>query len=197
MPELSSLDAFGEEITPQKNGKLQLIAIGCSGAKHDTKDPVEAVKLYKGGYWGCKRNYGQANGDDFRIISAEHDLLHPLEEIEKYERVPEDLTDIAVHAGGDKTLPNGDRIQTKLDLWAFRVSTRLKSWVQSHRDISSPPEVTVQVLLGKKYLNPLQERDVFSPVSNLHLVTLEFPFQEVKMAQGGRGQQMKWMSNNY
>jgi len=76
---------------------LRLVAVGCSGSKHDVAGAVPAKDLYRRSYWTCKREYGETIGDEWQIISAEHAVLDgPNERIEHYERTPDDLAGVPV-----------------------------------------------------------------------------------------------------
>jgi len=43
---------------------LRLVAVGCSGSKHDVAGAVPAKDLYRRSYWTCKREYGETIGDE-------------------------------------------------------------------------------------------------------------------------------------
>ena len=174
-----------------------LVAVGCSGDKYEPDGRVPARELYKSGYWTCKQNYGedmgQADGDvGWRIISAEHDVLHPDKEIAYYERTPSDHEGIPVQS--DDHLPNGDPVETKLDAWARDVYEGLTAWINSVEDQHDPRDVELEILLGRKYRRRLENRGVFSAVSASGDLSVSFPFQEEDACSGGMGNQMSWMN---
>ncbi|SDL10114.1 DUF6884 domain-containing protein [Natronorubrum texcoconense] len=177
---------------------LRLVAVGCSGSKHDVFEPTPAKKLYKGGYWTNKRQYYEAftttPETHARIISAEHAVLEPDEPIDYYERVPQDFEGIPVDSS--KRLPSGDDVDTLLDQWALRVFEGLQSWIRASLDDVDPRDVTLEILLGEtKYAEPLRERGVFDGLSIPGTLEVRFPFRDAEGAQGGIGKQRGWMCN--
>jgi len=91
---------------------LRLAAVGCSGSKYEDDEPMPAKERYKGAYWSNKRDYGEVQ-DHWRIISAEHAVLHPETLIEYYERTPEDWRAVPIHS--DSRLPSGESVDARLD----------------------------------------------------------------------------------
>lgn len=172
---------------------VRLAAVGCSGSKHDTDELLPAKDRYKSAYWSCKRQYGEVVADEYRILSAEYDVLDPNQEIPYYERTPGDLEGVPVDADG--RLPSGDPVQTLLDEWALRVYEGLSRWLESAAGGVDPRDVTLEVLIGRPYKTPLQERGVFDRLSIPGDLTVSFPFQQVEQAQGGNGNQMGWMTD--
>lgn len=174
---------------------LRLVAVGCSGSKHDVDGAVPAKDLYKGACWTCKRSYGEtiATDDEWRVISAAHAVLHPDQEIESYERTPEDLEDIPVDS--DQRLPSGDPVDTLLDEWALRVYHELAAWIDTAAGGLDPRDVELEVLLGRSYRDPLEARGVFDALRAPAGLGVSFPFQEEEQAQGGNGNQMGWMTD--
>jgi len=172
---------------------VTLVAVGCSGSKHDADKPEPAAQLYRGAYWSCKRDYGETVGSDWRIISAQHAVLDPVSEIDTYERVPDDLRGVPVDS--QKRLPNGDEVVSLLDQWALRVYEELTQWVWNIANGLDPRDVELEVLLGRSYRGPLEDRGVFERLRATGEVTVSFPFQEIEQAQGGNGNQMSWMTD--
>jgi hypothetical protein len=172
---------------------IRLIAVGCSGSKYDVDEPVPAAELYKGSYWSAKRQYYETIGDDGRIISAEHGVVHPEERIGYYERVPDDLRGIPIQTDG--RLPNGDPVETMLDKWALDVYEGLSQWLRLEACSIDPDDVDLEILLGKKYREPLEERGVFDRLAIRGELSVRFPFQEVDEAAGGMLNQIGWMGD--
>jgi hypothetical protein len=172
---------------------VRLVAVGCSGSKHDVDGAVPAADLYKGSYWTNKQDYGSAIGDQWRIISAEHALLEPDAEIEHYETTPDDLEDVPVDS--EEILPSGDPVTTLLDEWALRVHEALQEWINTAAGAASvdPRDVELEVLLGRRYHDPLQKRYVFSALGSPAELTVSHPFREHDF--GGNGDQMAWMGD--
>lgn len=171
---------------------LRLAAVGCSGSKYEDDGLMPAKKRYKGAYWSNKSGYGELR-DDWRVISAEHDVLHPKTPIEYYERTPDDWRGVPVDS--DARLPSGEPVDTRLDLWALNVHEGLATWIAEVTDDVDPRDVELEVLLGKPYREPLETRDVFDALRSPGNLTVSFPFQEVEAAQGGMIQQVDWMSD--
>ncbi|MDS0243116.1 MULTISPECIES: DUF6884 domain-containing protein [unclassified Haloferax] len=172
---------------------LTLVAVGCSGSKHDVDEPVPAADLYKHAYWSCKRDYGETVGDDWMIISAKHAVLAPDERIDYYECTPDHLEGIPVDS--DLRLPSGDPVMTLLDQWALRVYNGLQTWLTATAGGVDPRDAELEILLGTKYRNPLGERGVFNALRAAGSLSISFPFQEVEQARGGNGNQMGWMTD--
>lgn len=172
---------------------LRLVAVGCSGSKHDVSEPTPAKSLYKGGYWTNKREYFEAFCDDGgRIISAEHALLHPDASIDYYEKTVDDLRGIPVDHDG--RLPNGDDVHTLLDLWAYNVYNGLSRWLDDAAGGFDPRDVRLEILLGKNYEKPLKDRGVFEALRIPGNLEVSFPFREVD-GLTGIGKQRGWMSD--
>jgi hypothetical protein len=170
---------------------LHLALMGCSGSKHETDEPIPARDLYARGYWTVKERYGGA-ADDWRVLSAEHAVLHPDEEIGYYERTPGDLRGVPVDS--DACLPTGDRVSDRLDHWALSVYNGLTRWLGMHSGID-PRDVDLDVCIGKKYRHPLEARGVFDRLRTSADLSVSFPFQEEPEAAGGMGTQMEWMNS--
>ena len=191
---LSYLNAVREAVEEHRDREPKtLVAVGCSGSKHDVDGAVPAADLYKSAYWTCKDDYSATVGDDRRIISAEHAVLHPDAKIGYYERTPDDLRGIPVDA--DQRLPNGDPVRTLLDLWAVSVYDGLAEWLRNESAGIDPRDVEGEVLLGRRYRDPLETRGVFEALRIPGELKISFPFQEVEQAQGGNGNQMGWMTD--
>lgn len=171
---------------------LRLAAVGCSGSKFEDDEMMPAKERYKGAYWSNKRGYGEIQ-DDWRIISAEHDVLHPETSIEWYERTPEDWRGVPVHS--DARLPSGDPVKTRLDQWALDVYEGLSKWLYDATDDVDPRDIVVEVLLGTAYREPLEQRGVFDALRAPGNLAVSFPFQEVEQAQGGMFEQIDWMGD--
>lgn len=171
---------------------LRLAAVGCSGSKYEDGEPMAAKERYKGAYWSNKRGYGETR-DDWRVISAEHDVLHPETPIAYYERMPDDWRGVPVHS--EARLPSGDPVDTRLDQWALDVYEGLSAWIAEVTDDIDPRNVELEVLLGRAYRDPLAERGAFDALRAPGDLTVLFPFQEVEQAQGGMFEQIGWMSD--
>jgi hypothetical protein len=171
---------------------LQLATVGCSGSKFADPEPLPAEQRYKGAYWTHKRDYGQL-ADEYRIISAEHNVLHPREPIHHYDRTPDDWRCVPVDSDG--RLPNGDDVDTRLDQWALDVYVGLSDWIEETTDGTDPRDVELEVLLGRDYRGVLEDRGVFDALRSAGELTISFPFQEVEQAQGGMFEQIDWMSD--
>lgn len=178
--------------TYRDRNSLRLAAVGCSGSKRDDDELMPAKKRYKGAYWSNKSGYGELR-DDWRVISAEHDVLHPEAPIAYYERVPDDWRGVPVDS--DARLPSGERVDSRLDLWALNVHEGLAAWIDEETDDVDPRDVELEVLLGQQYREPLEARGVFDALRAPSELTISFPLQEVEQAQGGMFEQIDWMSD--
>lgn len=69
---------------------MRLYLIGCGKEK---KDGIHKAKdLYDSGYFKLKKEYVERHGFQYYILSAEHGLLNPEKEIEKYNKQMKDLS---------------------------------------------------------------------------------------------------------
>lgn len=187
-----AIDAWREDRDP-----LRLSVIGCSASKHDVDESVPAKDLYRRPYWKCKCDYGETVPDEWRILSAKYGLIEPDEPIEYYEQSIGDIEGVPVHADSDFRLPNGCPVQTLLDRWAANLYDELRRWLifaGGHGSVD-PRDVELEVLLGRPYRDPLEERGVFDRLRGRGALEISFPFQEVEQAQGGNGYQMGWMTD--
>jgi hypothetical protein len=162
---------------------IHLAVVGCSSSKFDVDGKVRAHNLYKGSYWSNKNGYGHYVADDSKILSAEHGLISPFKEIEHYDTSVDDL-----HEPVDPTVFGGP---TKIDQWASNVRDELNNWL-AEQDPNKP--VLLEVLIGKSYRTPLDDRGVFDDLDHPN-VTVKFPFQEYEQATGGLMNQIRWMSD--
>jgi len=171
---------------------LRLVAVGCSGSKHDVAGAVPAKDLYRRSYWTCKREYGETIGDEWQIISAEHAVLDPNERIEHYERTPDDLAGVPVDSS--ERLPTGEPVTTLLDQWAYRVYVGITRvdfvcfWRRpaGYRTGDPARPIVPRPTGGTRCVRPAALRGDLS---------IWFPFQEVEQAAGGNGNQMGWMTD--
>lgn len=191
---LSYLNQVREAVARYRDrDPLQLVAVGCSGSKYDTNEPVPAKDLYKGAYWSNKQQYGENCADSWRIISAKHGVLNPKTQIHWYERTPSDLRDVPVQS--DQRLPSGDLVETLLDQWALSVYEGLSEWIASLQSDIDPRDIELEILLGTSYRDPLEDRGVFEELRSPGALSITFPYQDNPEAQGGMFEQIGWMSD--
>lgn len=183
-----------DAIDEYRDDPVTLATVGCSASKDGADEPLPARERYSSAYWTCKDRYGDVVADDYRIISAKHGLLDPERPIADYERTPEDLRGVPVQS--EQRLPNGDDVATLLDQWALDVYEELVAWIKEVAgDDVDPKDVRLEILLGRRYREVLEERGVFDRLSAPAGLEITFPFQEVEQAQGGNGNQMNWMTD--
>jgi len=139
--------------------------VGCGAAKIDTDEPVEAQDLYSSNYFGLKRECAETTCDAWYIVSAEHNVLSPTDEIAPYEA--------SLNPSSDSYI--GDY---EAGVWSERTSNqidmRLSFW---------NPTTTVVLLLGQNYERHIQDR-VFRQVRDV-----ERPFADT----AGIGEQQQWL----
>jgi hypothetical protein len=83
-------DVPADRRIPLDTDDRTLVLAGCGKSKTDTQVP--AKDLYTSGYFSLKRTHGEY-ADKWRIISAEHGLLHPETVVAPYETEWSDLSD--------------------------------------------------------------------------------------------------------
>jgi hypothetical protein len=156
-----------------EDGTERFVIVGCGSAKQPRElEPGKLrVKryplrdLYTSTYFQKKREYAETFADQWCILSALHGLRDPSERFEPYDVSIDDLSD------------------DQLDGLAHRIGMVLIEWIEWE----TTPVEEIVVLAGKKYLDPLRERDTFSAGIEA-LVT--FPLQN---DLGGIGEQMAWL----
>lgn len=144
-----------------------LVIVGCGSAKADRRRA--AKNLYTSTYFQKKRAYAETVGDEWLILSAQHGLIEPETTVAPYDTSIEDLDSEA------------------RDGWADGVGWTLGEWV-AHARADDHTIERVDVLLGRRYCDPLRERGVFEALSD---VPVAFPFQEHDL--GGIGEQLAWL----
>lgn len=63
-----------------------LVFVGCGSSKRDER--CEAGDMYTSGYYNLKQKWAEQHGDEWRVVSAKHGILHPSEEIDPYDITP-------------------------------------------------------------------------------------------------------------
>ncbi|WP_435065935.1 DUF6884 domain-containing protein [Halobaculum sp. EA56] len=139
------------------------VLVGCGAAKRDERS--EARELYTSTYFAKKREYAETVGDEWAILSAEHGLVEPDDELDPYETHIDDL--------------NGDA----LDELAHKVGLELIEWLGA-----TDPADEIVVLAGRSYVDPLRERETFHAGID---PAVSFPFEQLDL--GGIGEQMSWL----
>lgn len=203
-----------EPIPSRTNGVF--ILVGCSQSKKQTDEPIPAWELYDSVYWDKKRELSEAIAQwsdqptvAWNILSAEHPVLPPMMEIKRYDTSIEDLRGEPLGWDCPHILPNGKRVTTELDWWAYRVRGQLIDWLRApfradqYSERRTPCGELV-VLLGNRYLDPLRKRGVFTGIpESIHtdgpagkhtvegLTRVRYAFQERDFS--GIGKQMNWM----
>lgn len=139
--------------------------VGCGAAKADVDDPVPAKDLYTSSYFSLKREYAETTCDDWYIVSAEHGLLSPDDEIELYDAslVPDDDSFIGDYQAGKWSVRTSQEISTALSLWTYTT--------------------TAVLLLGQNYQEHLEDW-AFATIRHV-----ETPFEDTS----GLMDQMGWL----
>ena len=151
----------------------RFVIVGCGAAKRDGSygQTYPAKDLYTSTYFKKKREYAEVRGDHWMILSAEHGLVPPNAELRPYETSIDDL-------GEDD-----------LDQLAHEVGMDLIDWVAWEQGNGVEVDEIV-VLAGKKYIEPLRERETFHAGIE---PTVVFPLQQNDL--GGIGEQMSWLKS--
>jgi len=156
---------------------------------------LEAINRYTGGYWDKKSTYMDVKGDEGAIISAEYGILRPTEKIPYYNTTIDDLKDEPINREIEYNLPTETSIQTELDAWAAKVLTQLQEWINEHDE---PNTISLEIVLGKTYLSPLQQRNIFTTLTETveSDLNITFTLQECidYGEKGGIGKQLEWLS---
>ncbi|WP_436909957.1 DUF6884 domain-containing protein [Halosimplex marinum] len=151
----------------------KFVLVGCGAAKRDRDHGKKwpAKDLYTSTYFEKKREYAETLGDQWAVLSAEHGLVWPDQKLRPYETSIDDLDDDA------------------LDELAYEVGMDLIDWIAwEQADGVEVDEIVV--LAGKKYIDPLRERETFHAGVPANVV---FPLQQNDL--GGIGEQMGWLKD--
>lgn len=155
----------------------RIVLVGCGRAKRDRElEPgrlrvrrYPARDLYTSTYFSLKREYAEVVGDEWAVLSAEHGLVFPWEEIEPYDTAIGDL--------------DGDA----LDSWVSSVVGDLQDWIWWEVS-DGGDEFLVDLLAGRGYVDPLRGQLGLQDIdARCHV---RFPFDWT----GGIGDQMQWLS---
>lgn len=155
--------------------KGTFVLVGCGQQTQSIDEPVEARDLNTSPYFALKRRYAEAvpqwareaskRRNAWAILSAEHGIVPPRYEIESYERTVEELHAPAPAHRRNRTRPDGEPVETLLDVWATRVASRLTAWLnwpfRSDNDPRDSPCKRLIVLSGERYVAPLEARGAF------------------------------------
>ncbi|MCU4926905.1 hypothetical protein OB905_13100 [Halobacteria archaeon AArc-dxtr1] len=146
----------------------QIALVGCGKAKVelDPGETIAAKDLYTSNYFQLKREYAEECCNKWRILSAEHGLLQPDEEIEAY--------DASLKPSSDSYI--GDYEAGK---WSVQTSQSI-SLFASFQAIHTH----YVVLAGEDYVGHIEEQ-----LQKLRHVA--FPFRSDDL--GGNGDQMGWL----
>lgn len=156
-----------------------LVVVGCGSAKRDVQS--KAKDLYTSAYFSVKRNYGETIGDDWRVFSAKYGIVDPNAIIFPYDQSITDCTSEEV-----ETL--AEHCRTGLSLWASKnQESTIEAWSESG---SNKLDCEIQLLLGRRYLEPLREQNAFDVwFDGIEITT---PLQDAGCS--GMGEQMSWMN---
>lgn len=124
--------------------------VGCGASKVDTDEPVPAKDLYDSNYFGLKREYAEEVCDGWYIVSAEHGVIKPNDEIEPYDTTISDLSDY------------------ELGKWSVRVTRSISTYL-SFWNVTT----TAVLLMGSDYLEHIDEDEAFPGIRSY-----ERPFDE-------------------
>ena len=199
----------------QERTRGRFVIVGCGAAK--ASETVEARDLYTSSYFAVKRQYAEAavqwartadrKANTWAILSAEHGVLLPRQEVDPYDTTIDDLRGVPIAGESAYELPSGDPVETELDRWAMRVHSALGDWLRRPyaADQQESPCRELVVLAGSDYVDALRERDIFSRRPTAirtgretyralpPKATVRFPFQERDF--GGMFDQMEWLSS--
>lgn len=144
---------------------VALIACGKSKVDLDDGETIEAENLYTSTFMQIKQEFGNTFCDEFRILSAEHNLTHPQDQLEEYDASLVPRHDVYI---GDENV-----IQ-----WGEDTREELAEYHESR------PDNTIYVILASgnylKQIQPfLEDKRTFTPFEDGNF--------------GGNGDQMGWM----
>ena len=148
-------------------GTPRLGVVACGASKIDTDEPVPAAELYDSNYFNKKREYCEERCDAWWIISAEHGVLSPGDEIEPYDASLDPSSDVYI----------GDY---EAGRWSVIVSRGLEMRFSFYN-----PYGTVVLLTGQTYLEHI-DNGVFD-----RFRAVDRPFEDT----AGIGEQMQVLND--
>lgn len=162
-----------QSVSSDDGTKQTFVIVGCGAAKREKSRGKRwpAKDLYTSTYFGKKREYAETVGDQWMILSAKHGLVPPGENLRPYDTSINDL---------------GERA---LDELAHEVGMELIEWVAWAQSNDVSPRLVV--LAGRKYLDPLRQREAFSTAGVER--GIQYPLQQNDL--GGIGEQMAWLED--
>lgn len=111
-----------------------IVIAQCTDAKQD--EPCEAREMYaESDYFRKQRAYAEAVADHWGVQSAKHGLIPARVRIEPYDKSVGDITDT--------------------DIWAKWIADKVMFYIHRHHLNEPDNTITVEVLGGKKYADPL------------------------------------------
>lgn len=209
-----------------------LVLVGCGKAKRDPSDPTDlhqaavdkgeewggregplwrAEDLYTSTYASVKREFAETvtrwtggASKGWGVLSAEHGVVPAWMPLAPYDITVSDLgddpTDESCWAKHPYRRPDGDEVVTEMDKWAADTALSLCKWLAGYENGQT---LTLLVLAGQSYVEPLRKRKVFE--NGIARMTGDpnhgfkpdiqprFLFEEIDA--GGIGEQMAWLSD--
>jgi len=97
------------------------VLVGCGNAKRDER--AVAKDLYTSNYFQLKREYAEERADIWRIISAEHGIIHPNRPVDPYDTTLDDLGDAERREWMNEVAEDLHdlHIEEDVDYWTFLV----------------------------------------------------------------------------
>jgi hypothetical protein len=161
-------------VTPTREGQMfDLVLVSCCGKKREFA--TSAYDLYRSPLFLASRQYAWQNGKKWAILSAQHGLVWPFEELSPY----------------DFTLANAK--PHEIELYFRRVVRSLRTFTKDFREANDGRPPHVAVLAGRDYLEPIRSWGLCSDGPDITDADgrpiIEYPLQ--KMGIGKRLQFLK------
>jgi hypothetical protein len=156
------------------------VLVGCGAEKQSSRAP--ARDLYTSDYFAKKREYAEAYGDTWTVLSALHGSLATSSLVEPYDVTMDDYP-----LNADE-YPDAEFRTT--DKWAASVIEGLENCVHNlERWDDRRPLGRVEILAGQAYVTPL--RDSLDALADEHGFEAVYPFD----GTAGIGEQIGWLTD--
>jgi hypothetical protein len=163
----------------RENDTATVVYVGC-GAKKQAS-PAPARDLYTSAYFGKKREYAEAVGDSWAILSALYGSVDPTSRARPY--------DVTID---DYPLDVDERPRAEyatVDEWAAAFIEGVENSIHNRERWEGWQQlVRVEVLAGQKYVDPIREG--LDALADEHGFEVVYPFDDTE----GIGEQIGWLT---
>ena len=163
----------------RENDTATVVYVGCGATKQAS--PAPARDLYTSAYFDKKREYAEAVGDSWAILSALYGSVDPTSRARPY--------DVTID---DYPLDVDERPRAEyatVDEWAAAFIEGVENSIHNRERWEGwQPLGRVEVLAGRKYVDPIREG--LDALADEHGFEVVYPFDDTE----GIGEQIGWLT---